>query len=92
MYHFTCMYNNTRLSEMIFVADIYLQEGDFAILAMFQNRILALHKNKLQMWNSASITNARGLSKKVDERRGQGGPALCLRICGGCESTRGAQI
>ena len=44
------------------------------------------------MWNRASITNARGLNKKVDERGGQGGPAFCLRICGGCESRRGAQI
>ena len=66
---------------MIFVADIYLRKGNFAILAMFHNRVLSLHKNKLQMWNRASITNARGLNKKVDERGGQGGPALCLRIC-----------
>ena len=39
---------------------------------MFQNRILALHKNKLQMWSSASITNTRRLNKKVDEWGGQG--------------------
>ena len=58
---------SARLSEIFFVADTYLRKGDFAILAMFQNRILALHKNKLQMWSSASITNTRRLNKKVDE-------------------------